>query len=127
MTLTKWFLLFTLVGGLYTLGCTSAPPAPDAPLVSGGRIHGQRAQALVKGGALLLDVRTPTEFAGGHVEGALNIPVQSLAQRIGELPKGKQIVVYCKSGRRSAVATKMIHEAKLGDVYDLGPMSAYPK
>jgi len=125
MTLTKWFLLFALLSGLYTFGCTSAPPAPDAPLVSGGRVHGQRAQALVSEGAILLDVRSPSEFAGGHVEGALNIPVQSLAQRMGELPKGKQIVVYCKSGRRSAAATKMIHEAKF-DVYDLGPMSAYP-
>lgn len=126
MTLMKWSLLFALIVGLYSLSCTSAPPAPDAPLTSGGKIHGARARTLVQSGALLLDVRTPAEFASGHVEGALNIPVQALEQRMSELPKTKQIIVYCRSGRRSAAATALIHKAQLGPVYDLGPMSAYP-
>lgn len=127
MTLIKWFLRLAFMGGLYHLGCTQSVPSADAPLVSGGRIHGKQAQALIKQGAFLLDVRTPSEFASGHIEGAINIPVQALAQRFTELPQDKAIIVYCRSGRRSASATQMIHEAKFASVYDLGPMSAYPK
>jgi rhodanese-related sulfurtransferase len=128
MILIKITLLLTLVGSVFALSCTNAPPAPDAPLSSGGRIHGIRAQQLVSAGALLLDVRSPQEFASGHIEGALNIPVQSLAKRMSELPQGKQLVVYCRSGRRSATATKLIHQARpKAEVYDLGAMSSYPK
>lgn len=75
-------------------------------------------------GALLLDVRTPQEFAGGHVEGAKNIPVQDLARRIAELGPPRQIVVYCRSGGRSASAAQMLRQAG-HDVLDVGPMSAY--
>lgn len=81
------------------------------------------AQTLVKQGALLLDVRTPQEFASGHVTGAQNIPVQELASRIGELPqKSRAIVVYCRSGARSASAATLLRRSGY-DVHDLGAMS----
>ena len=44
----------------------------------------------------VLDVRPPEEFAAGHVPGALNIPVDQLARRLRELPKGKEVVAYCR-------------------------------
>src|SRR5262245_31665615 len=55
---------------------------------------------------VVLDVRTPEEFAAGHLPGARNIPHDQLADRLGELAgaKDKDVVVYCRSGRRSAMA-----------------------
>lgn len=95
-------------------------------LGSGGpTLSGAEAQALVKGGAVLLDVRTPQEFAQGHVEGAINLPVGELPSRLDRLPakKDQPIVVYCQSGRRSAAAVKVLAEAGYSKVFDLGAMS----
>jgi rhodanese-related sulfurtransferase len=49
-----------------------------------------------KGLVTVLDVRPPEEFASGHVPGALNVPVDQLARRLRELPKGKEVVAYCR-------------------------------
>ena len=75
-------------------------------------------------GGILLDVRTPGEGAGGHLDGALNIPVDALASRVGELPADKTIVVYCRSGRRSAIAADLL-TAEGRKVIDIGTMGAW--
>lgn len=75
-------------------------------------------------GAILLDVRTPEEFAEGHLEGALNIPVQVLVTRCCELPAQAAIVVHCRSGMRSATAAQLLR-ARGHDVLDIGTMAAY--
>ena len=61
---------------------------------------------LGQSGFVLLDVRTPEEYAAGHLAGAINIPHDQLANRASELPQGRntEIAVYCRSGRRSALA-----------------------
>ena len=53
---------------------------------------------------LLLDVRTPEEFAAGHVPGAINIPHDQLASRLSELDSQRWVLVYCQSGRRAGLA-----------------------
>lgn len=60
---------------------------------------------------VFIDVRTPEEYAEGHIEGAVLIPVQELAERINEVPKDKQVYLYCRSGRRSADAAGMLAKA----------------
>jgi len=57
---------------------------------------------------MLLDVRTSEEYAAGHIKGAKLIPVQALAERLQEVPKDKQVYVYCKSGGRSSRASKLL-------------------
>lgn len=59
---------------------------------------------------VVLDVRTPEEFAAGHIPGALNIPHDQLPNRLTELAgaKSKDVVVYCRSGRRSAMAQETL-------------------
>lgn len=80
---------------------------------------------LVADGALLLDVRTHTEFQEGHVPHALNVPVQDLPARLSELgPTTRPIVVYCRSGGRSAHASSLLRRAGY-QVKDLGPMTAW--
>ena len=65
----------------------------------------------LEAGATVLDVRTPQEFRGGAYPGARNIPVQELSARLGEVPKGKPVVVYCASGMRSASAARVLAQA----------------
>jgi rhodanese-related sulfurtransferase len=54
----------------------------------------------------LLDVRTPGEYKSGHIQGAELIPLNELASRIAQLPKGREIVCVCESGSRSSVAAR---------------------
>jgi rhodanese-related sulfurtransferase len=92
---------------------------------SGPVISGADAKALVQKGAVLVDVRTPDEFAAGHIDGALNIPVDQVEARAGELPKDKDIVLYCRSGARSARAKGLLEGAGFtaAKVHNLGGMS----
>jgi rhodanese-related sulfurtransferase len=61
---------------------------------------------------LLLDVRTAQEHAAHAIEGSLLLPIQELSVRVGELPKDKEIVAYCRVGNRSAFAAAYL--ARLG-------------
>jgi rhodanese-related sulfurtransferase len=58
----------------------------------------------------LLDVREPLEFSSGHVEGAVNIPLPALRARLNELPRDKDIAVYCGVGQRSYYATRILKQ-----------------
>ncbi len=83
-----------------------------------------RAHELVAGGARLVDVRSPGEFSGAHLDGARNIPVGEIAGRARELgDKDKPIIVYCASGARSAMAKRTLKSAGFSQVYNLGAMS----
>jgi len=57
---------------------------------------------------LLLDVRTPKEYAEGHLPGAVNIPVDDLRGRLGELPRDRRILAYCQVGMRGYIATRIL-------------------
>jgi len=57
---------------------------------------------------VVVDVRGPREYRRGHVEGAVNIPVDDLRERLGELPKDRPVFVYCKSGMRSSRAAHLL-------------------
>ena len=56
----------------------------------------------------ILDVREPGEFASGHLDGAINIPLGSLRDRMGELPTDREILAYCVEGQRSYYATRAL-------------------
>ncbi len=82
------------------------------------------AHALVESGALLLDVRSTSEFATGALPGAKNVPITELARRLDELPKGQPLVVYCASGMRSASAAGLLRRRGY-EAHNLGPLSAW--
>ncbi len=91
-----------------------------------GKVAPAEAKDLVKKGAKLVDVRSPGEFAGGHIEGAVNVPVGDLERRLGELgPKDGVYVVYCASGMRSARAKGILQASGRTNVHDLGAMSRW--
>ncbi len=60
---------------------------------------------------LVLDVRTAEEYAAGHLPGAVNIPVDELRSRLGELPADRRIVTYCQLGQRGYLATRILLQA----------------
>ena len=68
-------------------------------------------KALVQQGALIIDVRTPAEFNGGHIKGAVNMPLQSLQANMSKIPKNKTIITCCASGMRSGSAKSLLKAA----------------
>ena len=71
--------------------------------------HWQEVASLPRDGSVtLLDVRTPGEYANGHIAGAVNIPLDELRERIGELDRGKPVYVNCFSGLRSYIACRIL-------------------
>lgn len=76
---------------------------------------------LVAEGAIVIDVRTPQEFAGGHFPKAKNIPLDKINANINQIKKfNKPIVLCCASGMRSANATAQLKNAGIENVYDAG-------
>lgn len=91
-----------------------------------GNISGDEARRLIESGSLLVDVRSPAEFAGGHIEGAINVPLQTLGANMGKLgDKERPVVVYCASGVRSSGAASIMKRAGYADVRNLGAMSRW--
>ena len=74
---------------------------------------------------VVLDVRTPKEFAAGHIAGAQNISVEAadFGSRISSLDKTAAYFLYCRSGRRSAIAADQMAAAGFSDVVDAGAMA----
>lgn len=77
-------------------------------------------------GAILLDVRTPQEYSGGHIPGSINVPLQTI-DKVSSVTDNKntQIFVYCRSGGRSRQATNILKQMGYTKVKDLGGISAY--
>jgi phage shock protein E len=92
----------------------------------GSSESGQAAYAAVEEGALLVDVRTPGEFAGGHLPGAINIPHGEIVAGIAALGADKtaNIILYCRSGNRSGIATGSLAEAGYTGAVNAGAYSA---
>ncbi len=74
---------------------------------------------MVKQGAMIVDVRTPAEYQGGHIKGSVNIPLQVLDKNIAKLKKEKPVITCCASGMRSGSAKSML-KAKGFDVHNGG-------
>jgi rhodanese-related sulfurtransferase len=66
---------------------------------------------LVKQGAMIIDVRSPAEFKGGHIKGSVNIPLKSLEASLSKVPKNKAIITCCASGMRSGSAKSLLKAA----------------
>lgn len=84
---------------------------------------------LIDAGALLVDTRTSGEFAAGHLDGALNISHDETEARVSEYgdDKARQIVVYCRSGKRAGVAEKVLRAHGFTRVHNGGGYEALLK
>lgn len=77
---------------------------------------------------LLFDVRSPEEYAGGHIEHSINLPVQDIRTHTAKYTRSKdmEIVVYCLSGARSSRALGMLEQMGYTNVRNLGGISSWP-
>ena len=71
----------------------------------------EEAQKLIEDGAQLVDVRADHEWEAGRIAGATHLPLAELAERAGEIDKERPVVVYCRGGNRSSMATAALTEA----------------
>jgi rhodanese-related sulfurtransferase len=112
----------TLAAALIALappGASSMPPP--------GIIDGATAQQLQQRGVTVVDVRSAGEFESGHVPGAINVPYDQVAARSAEVgAKGKPVLLYCRSGRRSGIAAAELNKQGFSAVYDFKSIQAWP-
>jgi phage shock protein E len=87
-----------------------------------GQIPAEDAEAYLKNGALVVDVRTPPEYYGGHIPGAINLPLDeietTLPRRLSN--KSQPILLHCQAGTRSAVAKRKLTALGYTQVFNLG-------
>lgn len=75
---------------------------------------------LIKGGDVyILDVRTRDEYKKGHLRGAKSIPLNKIEKRIGKVPMGKKVLVYCQTGARSVRAIRRLEVAGYPDLFHM--------
>ena len=76
----------------------------------------------IQQGAMIVDVRTPEEFAEGHLENAINIPFELIAQEFTKrnIDKEQSVVLYCRSGRRSGIAQESLINLGYSNTYNGG-------
>lgn len=95
-------------------------------VLKGGRVSSNVVKERIAAGASIVDVRTPEEFRQGSYPGAVNIPLQVLRQRLGEIDRSRPVVVFCASGGRSAVAAQVLTAAGYADVSNAGGLRDMP-
>ena len=78
-------------------------------------------KSLLKEGGVIVDVRTPEEYKSGHVKGSLNIPLQIIPTKIGQLKQYPHIIVCCRSGSRSGMAKSILEQKGIPNVINGGP------
>ena len=118
-------ILPCLMSILLLAGCASS--ARDAAY---RQISSEEAMAIMEAesGYIILDVRTPEEFAAGHIPGAINVPNETIGSaQIPELPdKDQLILVYCRSGNRSKQASEKLVLQGYTNIVEFGGISAWP-
>ncbi|HWD09393.1 MAG TPA: rhodanese-like domain-containing protein [Actinomycetota bacterium] len=111
---------FDTIAGYLAGGMQQLDAAPDlverTERITAANLAGQLAAPEQP---VLIDVRTAREYGDAHIEGAMNLPLAQLAQRLGELPEGRPVIVYCASGLRSATAASLMRRSDVPDVTDL--------
>ncbi len=75
---------------------------------------------LIKDGAVIVDVRSKSEFLSGHAKGALNIPLEKIASHAADLKKHSHIIVCCRSGNRSGMAKRSLQSKGLKNITNGG-------
>jgi len=118
---------FDTIAGCLRNGVQAAAARPEL-LVRGARVtHEDLARRLAaKDPPQVVDVRTDAEWNAGHIHGALHLVLDDLAKNAASLPKGRELVVVCKSGYRSSIGSSLIERAGFTRVTDLsGGMDAW--
>jgi rhodanese-related sulfurtransferase len=120
----NWISLIVFVLFLISAsGCISDQKPAEKPQYTDISIV-QGKEMIDRGEVFILDVRTPEEYAAGHINGSTllavqDIPAQELDNRLKEIPKDRKILVYCRTGTRSTRASKILVENGFAEVYNM--------
>ncbi len=123
----NWYLFVALAVILFLL---FAGPVRQTMLGIANIPASQAVQLINRQAGVLVDVREPEEFKSGHIPRALNLPLSMLSTRLGELQKykDKPVVLYCRSGQRSARAAMLLRRSGFNTVHNLhGGILAWQK
>jgi phage shock protein E len=110
--------LVVILAGLAAVGCRAPVSYTDPETLA--KLVLEKSEPYI-----LVDVRTPDEYASGHIPTAVNIPVTDIAAKPPTMDKKALIVVYCASGRRSAAAAKTLTDLGYARVMDFGGVSRW--
>ena len=137
----KGLILTFIIPGILLAGCgTAATSVSNEQTVEGNTSQNQagasykqisqaEAMEMMKNetGYIILDVRTESEYAGGHIPGAVCIPNETIDESIKEkLPDKEQIIlIYCRSGNRSKQASKKLADMGYVNVYEFGGINTW--
>ena len=120
----RFLLMLLLATAPFTVtACSSDPAATSSETAAQVQVvDAAEARSLIDDGAGVIDVRTPEEFATGHLRGATNIDVQAadFHERVGDLDKDASYVLYCRSGSRAGAAADMMLDMGFTDVVNAG-------
>lgn len=110
----------TVAGALALGACSSSAAAPTIELVNAP--EAQELLTAPPAGLVVLDVRTPEEYAAGHIAGSENLDFYSpdFLDRLDGLSKDTPYFVYCRSGNRSATTIEAMRDLGFTEVYELG-------
>ena len=109
-------LLMSACGGASTPGSTSQVDATNLPEI----VSVSQTKALLSNpNVVILDVREQQEYDQSHIAGVRLIPTGDLPNRLAEIPRDKTVIVTCRSGNRSAAATKFLREQGYTDVHNM--------
>jgi phage shock protein E len=88
------------------------------------QVSPQKARSLIEANAMVIDVRTAQEFAGGHIDNAINLPLDEIAEKIETVctDRKRPLLLYCLSGTRSALAARILRRLAYGEVHNLGSL-----
>ena len=127
--------LIIIILGIFVLsGCTTdtGDSTQDSTMDNSNptKINAEQAKEMIDSPTelIILDVRTKEEYEEGHIEGAILIPDTEIATKAEELltDKNATLLVYCRSGRRSALASQSLNELGYTSVYDFGGILDWP-
>ncbi|MDD4047080.1 MAG: rhodanese-like domain-containing protein [Tissierellia bacterium] len=110
-------------------GCTSMEKEQTGTETEYKKISAQEAKAIIESeDVIILDVRTQEEYNEGHIENSVLLPVNDISAKAEEIltDKDAKILVYCRSGNRSATASKQLIKMGYTNVYDFGGINSWP-
>ena len=115
------FFIITMFfsGIIFIAGCSEVLAKNEPVQIAPEKVYEILKDQAQKNKYTILDVRTIEEFDMGHLDSAVLIPVDDLEARFGELDKNKPVIVYCRSGRRSAKAAAILVSNGFSSVYDM--------
>jgi len=133
----RFYLAVVVFVILSVAACTASPTAPvpaPAPVATqvdvaqlGPNVDVATVSALQgRDDVLILDVREQSEYDAGHIPGVTLIPLNDVANRLGEIPKDKPVIVTCRSGNRSGQATDFLRQQGYTNVHNMtGGLNAW--